>query len=169
MKLSIPVDQVVERFTRYVAIDTQSAENSEEYPSTAKQLDLSRLLVTELQEIGLKDAELTSPGYVFATLPGNTEKEVPVIGFIAHVDTSPEVSGANVRPIIHRNYRGGKLVLPEDPDQVLLPEDNLALADCIGHDIITTDGTTLLGADNKAGVAEIMTAMDYLKISPIAL
>jgi tripeptide aminopeptidase len=163
---NIPVDEMVERFTRYVAIDTQSSENSEEYPSTAKQLDLSRLLVTELQEMGLKDAELTSHGYVFATLPGNTDKEVPVIGFIAHVDTSPEVTGTNVRPVIHRNYRGGKLVLPGDPAQVILPEDNPALADCIGHDIITTDGTTLLGADNKAGVAEIMTSTDYLVQHP---
>lgn len=166
MKLSIPVDEMVERFTRYAAIDTQSAENSEEYPSTAKQLDLSRLLVAELQEMGLKDAELTSHGYVFATLPGNTGREVPVIGFIAHVDTSPEVTGANVRPVIHRNYKGESLVLPKDPGQVIRPEDNPALADCIGHDIVTTDGTTLLGADNKAGVAEIMTAMDYLVQHP---
>jgi tripeptide aminopeptidase len=168
MKLSIPVDEMVERFTRYVAIDTQSEENSKGYPSTAKQLDLSRLLVTELQEMGLKDAELTSHGYVFATLPDNSGREVPVIGFIAHVDTSPEVTGTNVRPVIHRNYRGGNLVLPEDPAhvQVIRPEDNPALADCIGHDIITTDGTTLLGADNKAGVAEIMTAMDYLVQHP---
>jgi tripeptide aminopeptidase len=124
------------------------------------------LLVSELQEMGLKDAELTSHGYVFATLPGNTGREVPVIGFIAHVDTSPEVTGTNVRPVIHRNYRGGNLVLPEDSGQVIRPEDNPALAGCIGHDIITTDGTTLLGADNKAGVAEIMTAMDYLVQHP---
>ena len=166
MNLKIPVEQMVERFTRYVAIDTQSAENSAEYPSTGGQLDLSRLLVTELQKMGIGDADLTSHGYVFATLPGNTGREVPVIGFIAHVDTSPEVTGANVKPVIHRNYRGGKIVLPKDPDQVISPNDNQALADCLGHDIITTDGTTLLGADNKAGVAEIMTAMDYLMQHP---
>ncbi len=157
---------MVERFNRYVAIDTQSAENSAEYPSTGRQLDLSRLLVTELQEMGIGDAELTSHGYVFATLPGNTGKEVPVVGFIAHVDTSPEVTGASVKPVIHRNYQGAKIVLPGDPDQVIRPENNPALTDCIGHDIITTDGTTLLGADNKAGVAEIMTAMDYLTQHP---
>jgi tripeptide aminopeptidase len=166
MKLHIPVEAMVERFTRYVAIDTQSAENSEQYPSTAKQLDLSRVLVTELQGMGLSDAELTSNGYVFATLPGNSGSDVPVIGLIAHVDTSPEVTGTDVQPVIHRNYQGGEIILPEDPSQVIRPESNPALADCIGHDIITTDGTTLLGADNKAGVAEIMTAVDYLLHHP---
>lgn len=162
MKLSVSVEEMVERFLRYVAIDTQSNEESESYPSTAKQLDLCRLLVEELQNLGLADVRLSENGYVFASLPATTAKEVPVIGLIAHVDTSPEVPGVGVKPVIHRNYQGGDLVLPGAPSQVIRPGDNPALADCIGHDIITTDGTTLLGADNKAGVAEIMTAVDYL-------
>lgn len=166
MKVSVPLGEMVDRFRRYVAIDTQSAEDSPSYPSTEKQLVLSRLLRQELQEIGLADAELTEHGYVFATLPANTEKTVPVIGLIAHVDTSPEVSGAHVQPVIHRNYQGGDIVLPGDAAQVISPSDNPALADCIGHDIITSDGTTLLGADNKAGVAEIMTAVAYLVRHP---
>lgn len=167
MKVSVPVGELVDRFRRYVAIDTQSAEESLSYPSTEKQLVLSRLLRQELQEIGLADAELTEHGYVFATLPANTAKTgVPVIGLIAHVDTSPEVSGAQVQPVIHGNYQGGDMVLPGDTSQILTPADNPALADCIGHDIITSDGTTLLGADNKAGVAEIMTAVAYLVRHP---
>ena len=166
MKYSISVQEMTGRFLRYVAINTQSDEESENYPSTAGQLDLSRLLVEELQSMGLTDARLNEHGYVFASLPATTAKEVPVIGLIAHVDTSPEVSGAAIKPIVHHNYRGGELVLPGAPSQVIRPEDNPALAGCIGHDLITTDGTTLLGADNKAGVAEIMTAVDFLMRHP---
>ena len=166
MKLTIPVEEMVERFLRYVAINTQSNEESETYPSTARQLDLCRLLVQELRGMGLADAYLSEHGYVFAGLPATTAKEVPAIGLIAHVDTSPEVSGAGVKPIVHRHYQGGELVLPGAACQRIRPEDNPALAGCIGHDLITTDGTTLLGADNKAGVAEIMTAVDYLTCHP---
>ncbi len=162
MEVRISVEEMVGRFLRYVAIDTQSSEESESYPSTARQLQLCRLLVEELRGMGLNDAGMNEHGYVFAGLPATTAKEVPVIGLIAHVDTSPEVSGADVKPIIHRDYRGGELVLPGAPSQVIRPADNPALARCLGHDLITTDGTTLLGADNKAGVAEIMTAVDYL-------
>jgi tripeptide aminopeptidase len=166
MKLMIPVEKMVERFLRYVAINTQSSGESESYPSTARQLDLCRLLVEELRNMGLADAGLSEHGYVFAGLPATTTKKVPVIGLIAHVDTSPEVTGANVKPIVHCDYRGGELVLPGAPSLVIRPEDNPALARCIGHDLITTDGTTLLGADDKAGVAEIMTAIDYLVHHP---
>ncbi len=168
--MNIPQDRLLERFLRYVKIDTQSDEESESYPSTAKQLDLSRLLEKEVRELGLQDVELTEHGYVFATLPSNlpgeNKKNVPTIGFIAHVDTSPEVSGANVKPTIHKNYQGGEIMLPQDSTQVIKPESDPAIVNCIGHDIITSDGTTLLGADNKSGVAEIMTAMDVLLNNP---
>ncbi len=157
--------EVAQRFLRYVAIDTQSQEDAETYPSTEKQKDLGRLLVRELRELGLEDAHMDEWGYVFATLPGNTEKKVPVVGLIAHVDTSPEVSGANVRPLVHRNYQGGPIRLPKD-GQMITPEDSPALAGCIGKDIVTSDGSTLLGADDKAGVAEIVTAVSYLLAHP---
>lgn len=157
----------VERFLRYVTIDTQSDETSETYPSTARQLDLLRLLVDELREIGLTDAAIDEHGYVMATIPATTSKtEVPVIGFIAHVDTSPEMSGAGVKPIVHRNYQGQDLVLPDDPTAVLRPADSPYLGERIGDDIITASGTTLLGADNKSGVAEIMAAAEYLIAHP---
>ncbi len=162
MKLNIDKIKLQERFERYVKIDTQSSEESESYPSTEKQLNLSRLLVEELKDIGAEDVELTEHGYVFATLPATADKDVPVVGFIAHVDTSPEVSGENVKPLAHKNYNGGDIVLPDDNSVVIKEEENPALRNCYGHDIITASGTTLLGADNKAGVAEIMTAMDYL-------
>lgn len=158
---------VLERFLRYVVIDTQSSEESTTYPSTAKQLDLLRLLVDELQAIGLSDAAMDPHGYVFATVPATTTKtDVPTIGFIAHVDTSPEMSGANVRPIVHRNYQGQDLVLPDDPAAVLRRAENPLLAEQIGCDIVTASGTTLLGADNKAGVAEIVAAAEYLIAHP---
>jgi tripeptide aminopeptidase len=157
----------VERFLRYVTFDTQSSQTSETYPSTAKQLDLSRHLVEELRALGLADAELDEHGYVMATIPATTQKTgVPVIGFIAHVDTSPEMSGAGVKPIIHRNYQGGDIVLPDDPTAVLRPSEIPYLTQRIGDDIITASGTTLLGADNKAGVAEIVTAAEYLMAHP---
>lgn len=167
MRISaIPVEEMVERFCRYVGIDTRSAEDSGTYPSTAGQLDLCRLLQSELAGMGAVDVELTEHGYVFATIPATTDREVPVVGLISHVDTSPEVSGTGVQPVIHRRYQGGEIVLPGDPGQVIRPGDNPALADCVGHDIISSDGTTLLGADNKAGVAEIMTAVAYLLAHP---
>jgi tripeptide aminopeptidase len=157
----------VDRFLRYVTIDTQSDEKSSSYPSTEGQLDLLRLLVRELRELGVRDAELDRYGYVFATVPATTKKSsVPTIGFIAHVDTSPEMPGAGVKPVIHRNYRGQDLVLPEAPEAVIRLADHPALADQIGEDIITASGTTLLGADDKAGVAEIMGAVEYLMRHP---
>ena len=152
---------MLERFLRYVRIDTQAQEGSPTYPSTAKQLDLSRLLADELREIGLEDVSLTEHGYVFATLPGTPG--APVIGLIAHVDTTPESPGTGVSPIVHQDYAGGPIVLPGDPSQVVDPEELTELAQRIGHDIVTSDGTTLLGADDKAGVAEIMTAVAYLQ------
>lgn len=156
----------VERFLKYVKYDTQSDENSTTFPSTEKQLVLSKELVKELQEIGLKDAHLDEHGYVIATLPSNSNKKVPVIGFIAHVDTSPSVSGANVNPIIHKSYQGGDIVLPKDNTKIIEVKNNPDLKNMIGYDIITSDGTTLLGADNKAGVAEIMDAVNYLVSHP---
>jgi len=157
---------VTERFLRYVKIDTQSSHTSTTYPSTEKQKDLGRLLVKELQQIGIADAHLDAFGYVYATVPSNTAKPVPVICFCAHMDTSPDVTGKDVKPQIVRNYQGGDITLPGDRTQVIRVADNPALKDQIGHDIITTDGTTLLGADNKAGLAEIMDAMNILMKSP---
>ncbi len=154
-------EELLERFLRYVAIDTQSAVESSTYPSTEKQLDLSRLLVAELQALGLEDVELTDPGYVFATLPG-TVPEAPTVGLIAHVDTTPDTPGTGVRPIVHRAWAGETIRLPGDPSQVLDPTEMPALADKLGHDLVTSDGTTLLGADDKAGVAAIMTAVAEL-------
>ena len=148
---------MLERFLRYVAVDTQSDPDSTTYPSTAKQLDLSRLLVAELRQIGLEDVELTDPGYVFATVPGTAEGG-PTVGLIAHVDTSPAAPGTGVTPIVHRAWAGEPIVLPGDPSQVLDPADMPGLADKVGHDLVTSDGTTLLGADDKAGVAIIVTA-----------
>jgi len=153
---------VSERFLRYVTIDTQSDPASPTCPSTEKQKDLGRLLARELQAIGLSDAHLDEHGYVYATIPANTEKQVPVICFCSHMDTSPDCTGKNVRPQIVRNYRGGDITLPADPSQIIRVADHPALADQIGNDIITADGTTLLGADNKAGIAEIMDAAQFL-------
>lgn len=152
----------VGRFLKYVKYDTQSNEDSTTFPSDPKQLELSKALVVELKEIGLKDAEMDEYGYVMATLPSNTTKNVSTIGFIAHVDTSPAVTGANVNPIVHKNYQGGDIVLPKDPTKIIDAAGNPELKEMIGLDIITTDGTTLLGADDKAGIAEIMDAMNYL-------
>jgi tripeptide aminopeptidase len=154
----------LERFLRYVRIDTRSEPRTGSYPSTAKQLDLSRLLVDELKELGLEDAELVD-GVVMATVPATTDEDVPAFGLIAHVDTSPELSGANVQPQVVR-YEGGELPLPGDPAQILRPEELPELGDHVGHELVTSDGTTLLGADNKAGVAEIMAAAAYLVAHP---
>ncbi|WOH47232.1 peptidase T [Bradyrhizobium sp. sBnM-33] len=157
---------VTERFLRYVVIDTQSDPASPTCPSTAKQKNLGRLLASELQAMGLTDAHLDEHGYVYATIPATTEKKVPVICFCSHMDTSPDCTGANVKPQIVNNYPGGDIVLPADPTQVIRFADHPALAGQIGHDIITTDGTTLLGADNKAGLAEIMDAARFLIQNP---
>ena len=157
---------VTERFLRYVVIDTQSDPDSPTTPSTEKQKNLGRLLVAELQVMGISDAHLDSYGYVYATIPANTDKTVPVICFCSHMDTSPDCTGKNVRPQIVRNYRGGDIVLPADASQVIRAAEHEALADQIGNDIITTDGTTLLGADNKAGLAEIMDAAHFLVTNP---
>jgi tripeptide aminopeptidase len=157
---------VTERFLRYVVFDTQSDPASPTCPSTEKQKDLGRLLAMELRDMGLPDAHLDQHGYVYATLPATTDKQVPVICFCSHMDTSPDCSGANVKPQIVRNYQGGDIVLKADPSQVIRFKEHPALANQIGHDIITTDGTTLLGADNKAGVAEIMDAVQFLKNNP---
>jgi tripeptide aminopeptidase len=156
----------LDRFLNYVKYDTQSSEESDSYPSTKKQLELSKKLLEELKELNLKDVELTEHGYVFATLPSNVDFDVPVIGLIAHVDTSPDVTGKDVNPVIHENYQGGDIVLPKDKSQVIEFKMNPALKNCIGHDVITTDGTTLLGADNKAGIAEIMGTLVYLLNNP---
>lgn len=151
---------VLERFLKYVKIDTQSDPESKTIPSTEKQKDLGRVLVQELQEIGISDAHLDEYGYVYATVPANTSKSnVPVICLCSHMDTSPDASGKNVNPVIHKNYDGRDIVLPNDKSQVLKPSEHPELLNQLGNDIVTTDGTTLLGADNKAGVAEIMDAV----------
>ncbi len=157
---------VTERFLRYVAIDTQSDPSSPTCPSTEKQKNLGRLLASELKAIGLADAHLDEHGYVYATIPATTDKKVPVICFCSHMDTSPDCSGAGVKPQIVKNYRGGDIVLPADPTQIIRVTEHPELANQIGNDIVTTDGTTLLGADNKAGVAEIMDAAEFLVCNP---
>jgi len=157
----------VELFLEYVKIDTQSSEDSDTFPSTPGQLVLLQRLFDELKALGLDDVTLDEYGYVFATVPATSEKQdVPVIGFLAHVDTSPEMSGQGVKAIFHRDYKGQDLVLPDDPVAVISFRDNPHLANQIGNDIITASGTTLLGADNKAGVAEIMGAVEYLLAHP---
>ena len=157
---------VTERFLRYVTIDTQSDPSSPTCPSTEKQKNLGRLLAAELKAMGLADAHLDEHGYVYATIPANTSKKVPVICFCSHMDTSPDCTGKDVKPQIVRNYRGGDIVLVGDRSQVIRAAEHEALADQIGHDIVTTDGTTLLGADNKAGLAEIMDAAHFLVSNP---
>src|SRR4030081_3699482 len=157
---------VTERFLRYVVIDTQSDPASPTCPSTEKQKNLGRLLATELQAMGIRDAHLDEYGYVYATVPANTDKKVPVICFCSHMDTSPDCTGKDVKPQIVRNYRGGDIVLPADPTQIIRAAEHPALKDQIGNDIITTDGTTLLGADNKAGLAELMDGAQFLLRNP---
>jgi len=161
------MSDVLSRFLRYVQYDTQSDERSTTYPSTEKQLVLLRALVDELRGIGLVDAAIDEYGYVMATIPATSAKAgVPAIGLIAHVDTSPEMSGAGVKPIVHRQYDGRDLVLPDDSSAVLRLAENPALREQIGHDVVTASGTTLLGADNKAGVAEIVSAAAHLVRHP---
>ncbi|MCF2444995.1 peptidase T [Dyadobacter sp. CY345] len=157
------MSSVLNRFLSYVQIDTQSDPQSTSFPSTEKQRDLSNLLVIELQELGIEDAHLDEHGYVYATIPANSEKSnIPVICFCSHVDTSPDVTGANVEPIVHQKWNGQDIVLPDDPTQILKLSEHPDLKNQIGNDIVTASGTTLLGADNKAGVAEIMAAAEVL-------
>ena len=162
----------LEKFLRYAKIDTQSDDSSTTTPSTHKQFDLANLLVNELKEMGIKDANLDEHCYIMATLPSNIPDshpafgKVPVVGFIAHVDTSPDTSGANVKPQIIESYQGGDIVLPGDTNVIIKESENPNLRKCIGHTIVTSDGTTLLGADDKAGVAAIMTAVEYLIKNP---
>ncbi|MGE3707117.1 MAG: peptidase T [Vicinamibacterales bacterium] len=164
--MTIPVT-VLDRFIRYVQVDTRADERSSTYPSTAGQRVLLGQLADELRALGLQDVHMDEFGYVTATVPATTAKpDVPTIGFIAHVDTSPELTGADVRPIVHRAYDGRDLVLPDDPRAVIRLADNPDLADQMGHDIVTASGTTLLGADDKAGVAAIVTAAAYLAAHP---
>ncbi|WP_156305876.1 peptidase T [Sphingobacterium endophyticum] len=158
--------QVAENFIKYVQIDTQSDVESSTVPSTEKQKDLSKVLVAELQAIGIKDAHLDDLGYVYATIPSNTEKDVPVICFCSHVDTSPDSSGTDVKPLIHQNYQGQDLVLPDDEKIIIRLTDHPDLKEQFGNDIITASGKTLLGADDKAGVAEIMDAARILMLNP---
>ena len=153
---------VTARFLRYVQIDTQSDPLSKTFPSTEKQKDLARVLVEELLEMGITDAHMDEHGYVYATIPANTDKNVPVICFCSHMDTSPDSSGKGVKPLIHKNYDGGDIVLPDDENQVISPRQYPLLKDQIGNDIVTASGRTLLGADNKAGVAAIMDATHFL-------
>lgn len=163
-----PREPVLDRFLRYVAVDTQSVEGADTVPSTAKQLDLARMLVGELAEVGAEDIRLTEHGIVMARVAGNLPQAipVPVIGLIAHLDTAPAVSGANVKVVIHRDYQGGDIVLPGDPSQVIREAETPALNSLHGDDIITADGTTLLGSDDKAGIAAIMTMLDLLGVNP---
>src|SRR3954464_8592278 len=163
-----PSESALDRFLRYAKIDTQSKEDQEKVPSTSKQLNLANLLAKELKDLGVENVRISEFGIVYGTVPGNLpdNSKVPVIGFMAHMDTSPEVSGENVNPIIHKNYQGGDITLPKDPTQVITVAKNPDLKNLIGDDIITADGTTLLGSDDKAGCAELMTMIDILKRNP---
>jgi tripeptide aminopeptidase len=163
-----PSESAMDRFLRYIKIDTQSAEEAGKYPSTEKQLVLARLLEGELKALRVQNVRISKEGIVYGMVPGNLpdNSKVPTIGFIAHMDTSPAVSGANVNAIIHKNYQGGDIVLPNDKSQVITVAQNPGLKDLIGDDIITADGTTLLGSDDKSGIAEIMTMIDTLRNNP---
>jgi len=167
-QLKPPAETALDRFLRYAKIDTQSQEDQPTTPSTRKQLNLANLLAKELTALGAQNVRVSEFGIVYAMIPGNLadNSKVPVIGFIAHMDTSPAVSGENVMPIIHKNYQGGDVVLPKDPTQVISEAKNPVLKGLIGDDIITADGTTLLGSDDKAGCAEIMTMIDTLRQNP---
>ncbi len=160
------MEKVVERFLRYAKIDTQSDDDSKSSPSTEKQFNLAKLLVEELKEIGVSNVELDEYCNVWAELPSNTNKEIPIIGFLAHMDTATDFTGTNVKPQIVKNYDGKDIVLNKEKEIVLKTNDFPDILKYIGQDIITTDGTTLLGADDKAGVAEIMTAVEYLVNNP---
>ena len=164
----LPSESAMDRFLRYVKIDTQSAEDQTTVPSTKKQFDLARLLEKELKALGVKDVRVSEFGIVYGMVPGNLpdNSKVPTIGFIAHMDTSPAVSGANVNVNIVKNYKGGDIVLPNDKSQVISVAKNPDLKNLIGDDIITADGTTLLGSDDKSGIAELMTMIDILRNNP---
>ncbi|HEX7332713.1 MAG TPA: peptidase T [Pyrinomonadaceae bacterium] len=166
--LKAPTESVMDRFLRYVKIDTQSQEDQTTAPSTRKQLNLANLLAKELTALGAENVRVSEFGIVYAIVPGNLadNSKVPVVGFIAHMDTSPAVSGENVNAIIHKNYQGGDIVLPKDTSQVITVAKNPVLKELIGDDIITADGTTLLGSDDKAGISEIMTMIDILRQNP---
>jgi tripeptide aminopeptidase len=155
-----------ERFMHYVQVDTQSDPLSNSHPTSEKQKDLSRILVEELKAMGITDAHMDEYGYVYATVPANTNKKVPVLCFCSHVDTAPDASGTGVKPILHKNYQGQDIVLPDDNTQVLRKTDFPYLEKLMGHDIITASGKTLLGSDDKAGVAEIMDAANYFMTHP---
>src|ERR1700733_9078438 len=155
-----------ERLMRYVQIDTQSDPKSTTCPTTEKQKDLGRILVNELLELGIADAYLDEFGYVYAGIPSNTEKNVPVICFCSHIDTAPDCSGAGVKPMLHKNFDGEDIVLPDDPAQIINVADHPYLKEKLGEDIITASGTTLLGADDKAGLAVIMDFVNYLRLHP---
>lgn len=163
-----PTESAMDRFLRYVKIDTQSQEDQSTTPSTRKQLNLANLLAKELTALGAQNVRVSEFGIVYASVPGNLadNSKVPVVGFIAHMDTSPAVSGENVNPIIHKNYQGGDITLPKDSTQVITVAKNPVLKELIGTDIITADGTTLLGSDDKSGCAEIMTMIDILRQNP---
>ena len=156
------MDTLLDRFLRYVKVDTQSDETSPAFPSTKKQLDLSRMLCEECEQLGLEDVTISEYGIVMATIPGTVEGDVPAIGWVAHVDTSPEFSGTNVKPVVHENYDGSDLVLPGDTSRVLRVSEEPRLKEMVGKTVITTDGTTLLGADDKSGVAVMMSAAAQL-------
>lgn len=160
------MNTVLERFLKYVQIDTQSDPVSTSQPSTEKQKDLSRVLVEELKAIGIHDAELDEYGYVYATIPSNTDKKVPVLCFCSHVDTAPDCSGKDVKPIVHKNYQGQDIIMPDDPSVVIRMSEHEDLPAQIGNDLVTASGTTLLGADNKSGVAAIMDAAHTLMTTP---
>jgi tripeptide aminopeptidase len=166
--LKAPREPVLQRFLRYVKVDTQSKEDQNVVPSTRKQFNLANMLANELKELGAVNVRVSESCIVYAAVPGNLpdDSRVPVVGLISHMDTSPAVSGANVNPIIHQNYQGGDIVLPKDPTQVITVAQNPVLKGMIGDDIITADGTTLLGSDDKAGIAEIMTMVDTLMQNP---
>src|SRR5690554_3035570 len=160
------ISSIAERFMRYAKVYTTSDPDSTTQPSTERQKDLGRLLVSELKELGIEDAELVDEGYVYATIPSNISEDKPVLCLCSHMDTSPDVSGENVQPILHKDYKGQPITLPDDPSQVLTVEKHPYLTEKIGEDIITASGNTLLGADDKAGVAIIMHTAEYLMKHP---
>lgn len=160
------MSKLIDRFLQYVKHETTSDESSASVPSTSNQLEFAKILGRELEEIGLSDVSVDEKGYVMATLPSNTENKAPIIGFIAHMDTSPDMSGKNVKPKIISNYNGEDIVLNDEENIIMSTKDFPDLKDYVGHDLVTTDGTTLLGADNKAGIAEIITAVEYLIQNP---
>lgn len=167
-QINLPYESAMSRFLRYIKIDTQSAEDAGKFPSTEKQLVLAARLEKELKDLGVQNIRVSPEGIVYGMVPGNLpdNTKVPTIGFIAHMDTSPAVSGANVRAVLHKNYQGGDIVLPDDKTQVITVKQNPDLQNLIGDDIITAGGTTLLGSDDKSGCAEIMTMIDTLKQNP---